>query len=299
MNTLNIGINCGEFLKVFNVQEAIENLKSCGVERLDFPLSETLLGQTDEEIKAYCEGVKQACDSAQMTVHQTHAPYYSWIDPELYLTKTYLDRYIQSIKATAWLGAKYVVIHPIMVREGKDAFYTLEDSFALNISYNQTFFEKLKPYALAYGVEIAIENMCGTNALRYRGIPSATSSAEKLNYLLERLGEGFCVCLDTGHAFYSAEDPAHFVRKLGKRLKVLHVHDNDGRLDLHIPPTFGYINWDNFCKALAEVRFEGVFSLEVNFPQEPELLMPFTRLQCAIARNLTEKSTQAGGEDNV
>ena len=299
MSTFKVGVNCGTFLTQFGNEQAIENLKSCGVECLDFPLSEAFLGQTEEGIKAYCESVKEACNKAKITVQQTHAPYYLFIDPELFLTETYLDRYIKSIKATAWLGSKYVVIHPIMVREGKDAFYTTEDSFALSISYNQTFFEKLKPYALAYGVEIAIENMCGTNALRYRGLPSATSSAEKLKCLLERLGEGFCVCLDTGHAFYSAEDPAHFVRKLGKSLKVLHLHDNDGRLDLHIPPTFGYINWDNFCKALAEMQFGGAITLEVNFPKEPELLMPFTRLQCAIARNLVEKIQQAGGKENV
>jgi sugar phosphate isomerase/epimerase len=49
---------------------------------------------------------------------------------------------------------------------------------------------------------------------------------------------------------------------LAEEVRTLHVHDNDGRYDLHLIPHYGVIDWEDFGKALKEVQYQGVFSLE-------------------------------------
>ena len=60
------------------------------------------------------------------------------------------------------------------------------------------------------------------------------------------------------------------IKLLGKRLKVLHIHDNDGISDLHqIPYTFtrsresvSTTDWNGFIAGLREIKFDGVLSFE-------------------------------------
>lgn len=61
-----------------------------------------------------------------------------------------------------------------------------------------------------------------------------------------------------------------FITSLGDRLKVLHIHDNDGIADLHqIPYTFTKTrenkpstDWDGFIKGLRNIRFNETLSFE-------------------------------------
>ena len=88
-------------------------------------------------------------------------------------------------------------------------------------------------------------------------------------------------CFDTGHANLVGLDFEKFITTLGTRLKVLHMHDNDGVGDLHqIPYTFtktrenkSSTDWEGFVKGLRAVSFDGVLSFETApvlkaFPEE-------------------------------
>ena len=78
------------------------------------------------------------------------------------------------------------------------------------------------------------------------------------------------VCFDTGHANLVGIDFEKFITALGYRLKVLHIHDNDGISDLHqisftftktrenLPST----DWEGFVRGLRNIQFEGVLSFE-------------------------------------
>ena len=45
---------------------------------------------------------------------------------------------------------------------------------------------------------------------------------------------------------------------------MLHVHDNNGKYDQHLVPLMGVIDFKEFGKALKEIGFDGVFSLELD-----------------------------------
>jgi len=54
------------------------------------------------------------------------------------------------------------------------------------------------------------------------------------------------------------------VARFGERLVHVQVSDNRGISDDHLPPGQGHIDWNRFLRALVEVRYRGVFMLEVS-----------------------------------
>jgi len=74
----------------------------------------------------------------------------------------------------------------------------------------------------------------------------------------------FGLCLDTGHAHVcSSFPPALWVQKMGSRLKHVHLHDNRGTKDDHLPVGHGTIHFDSFFDALHTWAPDATVSLEV------------------------------------
>ena len=69
-------------------------------------------------------------------------------------------------------------------------------------------------------------------------------------------------CLDTGHAFLSG-DIYRVLYKLSGHLQFLHVNDNLGRDDDHLPPGKGKMDWKQLLHELNEIDFEGALILEL------------------------------------
>jgi len=75
----------------------------------------------------------------------------------------------------------------------------------------------------------------------------------------------FKLCLDVGHANLFSKLPlAAWIEKMGSRLVHLHIHDNLGRLDEHLPLGKGNIQFDSVFEALHKVVPNVTASLEVN-----------------------------------
>ena len=82
-------------------------------------------------------------------------------------------------------------------------------------------------------------------------------------------GEWFVCCIDTGHINLTAQhnepSAAEFVRRLGKNVACLHLHDNFGTVDHHRVIGAGTTDWPDFFKALTEISYEGVYNSETDF----------------------------------
>lgn len=263
MAKLKTSTSHGHFVEVFGRDEALVKLKECGFDGVDYGFNafqldaDFVLLEDEKTLKDFCAQQKSICDSVGLEVAHTHAPYY-FCDPKHYDTDVFVQRFINAVKATAYLGSKHIVIHPTRYPDPEN---TMEQYYDINTR----FYKRLQPYALDYGVTIAIENLCAVHPISRIGVPSHDCSAEKLIRLIDGLGDGFCACLDTGHAYFCGQDPATQARLLGDRLQVLHLHDNDGSDDLHIAPMFGFVNWDEMLKALKEIGYSGYLNSEINF----------------------------------
>ena len=82
--------------------------------------------------------------------------------------------------------------------------------------------------------------------------------------MLDRLKrDNLRICLDTGHAaIFEGAAVADAVRRIGPMLEAVHIHDNMGKEDEHLIPGDGIIDWDDFAKALKEIGFDKVISIE-------------------------------------
>ncbi len=121
---------------------------------------------------------------------------------------------------------------------------------------------KLTEYVRGTDFTICLENLRG---------PTVPVSADELNALIDAVGsdEHLGICLDTGHLHIPKEDgrdetQREFIRKAGKRLKALHIADNDKTSDQHLMPYGrGTVDWEEVLWALAACGYDRLFNMEI------------------------------------
>ncbi len=79
---------------------------------------------------------------------------------------------------------------------------------------------------------------------------------------------GLGACWDTGHGWLAAH-PAETACRLNEHLVTVHLHDNDGREDLHLVPTEGNLSWELLIPGLRRIGYQGPFMMELAPPIEP------------------------------
>lgn len=258
-------------------EKAIVKLAQAGFDAMDYSMfihnEETGVFSTND-FEAYAKKLKGIADAAGIEFGQIHAQMPRPSHPDYVARMKLWDELAKrSIMTAAILECPYVVVHPIIMLERRyDTLY--QENFDFNVEY----YGKMKPYLQEYGVKVAIENMWHFDDEKQMICPTVCSSAEEINKLCDTLGEEFVACLDIGHAVLTDRTPESMIYALGDRLKVLHVHDNNGYDDTHDVPFNGSpmhmmfpnkgnerkINWDNVIKALKDIHYDGTFSLEAD-----------------------------------
>ena len=153
---------------------------------------------------------------------------------------------------------------------------SLQDAVQTDLSgrQNLAFFKKLIHAAREHNVTICLENLY--ESIGGRIVEGVCSSPEEALWYIDSLNEvageeRFGFCLDTGHLNLVKQSPYEMVRRLGRRIKILHLHENDGLEDLHqIPYTYGRkagdgFDWEGLFAGLRETGYEGVLNFET-FP---------------------------------
>ena len=236
----------------------------------------------DGDIETECARIRAVADRYGVEIGQTHAPFgYREGDAT---EEEILECYRLSAIATRLLGADKMVVHPIKFENCVDG-YRQEECFDLNMRL----FERLKPTLAECGVKAMLENMF-LKVIRHDLpvlLPTIYSKGEELARAADALGEEYGVCFDSGHAMISGGDVRAMVRTLGNRIGVLHLHDNDGTRDDHLPPYLGKLDFDELMRALKEVGYAGNLNFEIHFGYVPEeLLASQMRYVRDVARRL-------------
>lgn len=282
-----------------NDESAIRLLAEVGFDCVDISLfehhkDEDIWQLPDDEFDCYFRHLAEVAKECGVKIDQTHAPFPTWDfkDPEEDARR--MEALKLSIRASSILGARYTVIHP-----GPTYLNKYGANAALVREINMEHYNKLRPFLEEYGIMCAIENMFSRDRTAGRICPTVCSRAEELASYIDELGSDcFCACLDIGHANlihcdgYETVNHADMIRILGKRLKALHVQDNDCVDDNHLAPYSGNFDWESVCDALREVKYDGVFTLEADnfYNRYPiELEKDCARFMCSIARHLANK----------
>ena len=242
----------------------------------------------EPQFEAHFAKIRDIIHGNGMTVSQTHAAFKIDDLPEVGVSDQKLFGLRRCIRATAILGAKYVVIHPVKRPYNEKA----QQIFDLTVST----YKQLIPDLVANDVYVCAENQFGRDDLK-RPVPCSGSYPDQLLRLIDATGsDRFGICLDTGHMLLCGGDVGDAVRQFGDKLKILHVHDNDKIDDRHAIPLDGNgeieIDWPGFVSALKETGFDGVFSLEIDgaifraAAVYPELMFDYVKIAYKIARKL-------------
>ena len=166
-----------------------------------------------------------------------HMPYPNYVPTGSRELNDYLKNVMapKSMQICAFLECPYIVVHGLKLAR----FLGSEEA-----EWKQTelFLDFLAPMAKEMGITICIENLYDSIGGHLVEGPccDAAKAIERIDRFNEKYhAEVLGFCFDTGHANLVGIDFEDFLTMLGKRLKVLHIHDNDGISDLHqIPFTF-------------------------------------------------------------
>jgi len=84
--------------------------------------------------------------------------------------------------------------------------------------------------------------------------------------------------LDLGHANLFGRSIEEFIEKFHKKVRHVHLHDNDGNKDLHLPMGVGNIDWGKVLKILKK-HYDGTITLEVFSKDKDYVLLSKEKLR--------------------
>ena len=278
---MQIGVQTKNVVYDSNPGEGFEMLKRSGFTCADFSLNSYLLNtslykfernnffsMSDTELENFFRPHRDGAEKAGIWGNQMHMPYPNYVPGAEKEFNDYLWHVVapKSMKICAFFGCRNMVIH------GFKLAYHLGSEEA---EWQQTagFLDLLSPMAKEMGITVCIENLyTGIGGHMVEGpCCNARKAAERIDGFNDKYGaEVLGFCFDTGHANLVGIDFEEFITTLAHRLKVLHIHDNDGIQDLHqIPYTFtktrentSSTDWDGFLKGLKKIKFDQVLSFE-------------------------------------
>jgi sugar phosphate isomerase/epimerase len=196
---------------------------------------------------------------SRLKMHALHAPMYTddvWgrsgpqaviniCDPAKARRIGMVDEVKRAIEMAEYVPFRYLIQHLGVAGEEFD-----ERKFDAAFSS----LDEIRVFAAQRGVEVLLENT-----------PNALSSAQRLNEFLSQTHLNLNYCFDIGHAHMGQGIEAEF-ELMRARIRSTHLHDNDGREDLHLFPGKGSIDWMRAMKLLGSCRDQCPLLLELREP---------------------------------
>ena len=263
---IEISTSIAGLLRTVPLDEALDTVARAGFRNLDFPLS-VFSRPMDSPIKSdnwrfWTEGLKDTLDDMGLRIMQAHASWEQAI-PEDFSYQAPFDVYERTIRACSLLGCHKLVFHAPLY------FFRAACVRQRALEWNLRWFRELLPILEDNGVVAELENTFDYRHIRLpQDPPFIYCSAQDMLALQQGLDSPWVkLCLDTGHANISGNDPAQMIRAYGQNLDVLHLNDNFGFIqpvyeDLHLFPGHGTVQWKQVFEALYETGFNYVFNLE-------------------------------------
>lgn len=147
--------------------------------------------------------------------------------------------HLDALEFCAALGASQMVLHPGFV--GSPCF---SRETAKKRAFENTC--KLAETAKGAGVRLAFENV------GYNG--QSIYTMDEYVHALDGVDSIAGYLVDTGHANINGWDIPLLIRSVSGRLFGLHIHDNHGKADSHLPIGHGNCDWSNIYAAMREIE---------------------------------------------
>ncbi len=189
------------------------------------------------------ERLKRAAESYGIRL-TGHMPYLlSSVNFNPDVNRTMRSLFLKTIDFSKRAGIDVLTLHPPY---GTGIDSDLVSEWMLKTEKRE--FAAIAKHAEKAGMKIAIENL--------------SSSMEEMEWYVEKYGFDFT--FDMGHWYLSGrkEHYSEFFKKFKKKLRNIHIHDNNGKDDEHLPLGSGKIGWKAFFRRLEELKYAGPLIIE-------------------------------------
>jgi sugar phosphate isomerase/epimerase len=159
-----------------------------------------------------------------------------------------LKRVLTSIRFSSELEASFLVVHPGWITAIER--FTPGRSWELNLRS----LHWLQRHAGEYGVEVLMENVPFPT-------PYLLVSVDDFLLFDKEMNSTMNYVLDVAHAHLKGEI-FQFIETFGSKIKHVHVSDNWGEVDQHLPLGEGNINWSKVLDALDDINYNGWLVIE-------------------------------------
>ena len=289
---LKLGVQTKNVIEDINPAEGFALLKTAGFSCCDFSLNgyltntdlyrsevNSFFDQSVSELETFFTPHKNGARDYGITINQMHMPYPIYIPAGKQEINDYLwnEMAPKSMAVCSFLECPYIVIHGLKLAK----YLGSEEN---EWKETERFLDWIAPMAKEMGITICIENLY--DSVGGHLVEGPCCNVHKAKERIDRINDRYHAevlgfCFDTGHANLVGIDFESFITGLGHRLKVLHIHDNDGIGDLHqIPFTFtktrenkSSTDWEGFIRGMRSIKFDGPLSFETapvlsSFPEE-------------------------------
>lgn len=295
---MHIGVQSGATTQELGYAQAYSLYRAAGFKSVDVNLNNEVkdetafrAGEFDKADSIFDHPLEEICKyfvpefteikKNGLVVGQAHAPFPTYVPGKPESLDRIISITINCVKFCQKANIPYLVVHgvkdPNLPQETLDA-------------YNDRLYSSLIPTLLEGDTMVCAENLWNRDPEDYNKLtPAHGSDADAIVAFIDSLNaragkEVFGLCLDTGHLNLLGLEPAPFIHKLGKRIKVLHIHDNNGGPeDQHLAPFTGTLDFTAIMQALADVGYDGDLSFETfrqtSLNKIPKaLLLPWLKL---------------------
>lgn len=284
---MELSVQTGTVVKQFGFEKGCRMFREAGFTAIDWNidtvLKKTMLKEQPyedlclferpmEEIRAHYAEELAAIRENGLRITQAHAPFpgYVFERPE---SIDYTHKiYEKMIRFCDEVGCKNLVIHGIgLVYD--DHVNTPASILELNKKMYGSLIDVLKET----NVTVCLENLFSScpGGVIEGNCSNPYEAVALIDWLNGQAGkECFGLCLDTGHLTLLRRTFRQYVPILGKRIKALHIHDNNVTSDSHLMPYTGKTNWNDFCESLHAVGYSGDLSFETFNQTRTEYLAP-------------------------
>ncbi len=244
------GISTGCFYQT-DIREILHEVKDGGftmIEVCSFP------AHLDYHDKGRVADAAARMKDLGLQANSFHAPFAPHIDIaslDARQRESSVAELLTACDAAKAMDSRYIVLHPGPEQEGRpppDEWYHRMNQAANSLN-------QVAKHCREIGLILLLENM----------LPHLMfGHTSDMLFLLGAIREtNVGTCLDTGHAYLSG-DLRTVVHKLSGHLRMLHVNDNRGGWDDHLPPGQGSIDWESLVAQLRHWNFRGTLILELS-----------------------------------
>ncbi|MFO7496645.1 MAG: sugar phosphate isomerase/epimerase [Desulfobacterales bacterium] len=244
----------------FPVKPILDEISICGL--LGFDYLELAMDPPQahhSQVRGQQRAIREALDEYGLGI-VCHLPtFVNPADLTESLRRASLAEILASLELAAELGASKAVLHPSYLGGLSSHVPELWRGYALES------LARIASLGRECGVLLCLENLFPNL--------SPFSTPEAFSSVFERFPD-LAMTLDIGHAHIGEDGMPRilrFISAFADRIRHLHISDNHGRRDEHLPVGKGSLDFRAVAKALAKVGYNGTVTLEVFDPDRNAL----------------------------